>query len=309
MTPRPDDPATAPPSRHGRLLVLAAAVLWSTSGVVTKGLDLPPTPIAIYRSLFAGLVLLPLVPRARRVFRPSMLPTSLIFGAMIGTYIAAVKYTTAANAIFLQCTASVWLVPLGFVLLGERADRRTLAGITLAGLGIVAIVGWGYDPARPGEQTGILLGLASGLAFACVVVSLRHLRDIDPLWLSALNNLGGALALGAWTLATTGSIPGPGSLPSALALAAFGALQMAVPYALFAAGLRGVGAAEAGLLGLLEPVLNPVWVVLVHGERPAGPTLVGGALLLAGVALRFAGAGRRGMTPPKRASPIDRSEV
>ena len=70
-------------------------------------------------------------------------------------------------------------------------------------------------------------------------------------------------------------------------LLAFGVIQMALPYVLFARGLREVGTAEAGLIALVEPILNPIWVVLVVGERPAIPTLIGGLLLLSGVAYRY----------------------
>jgi drug/metabolite transporter (DMT)-like permease len=76
-------------------------------------------------------------------------------------------------------------------------------------------------------------------------------------------------------------------------LAGFGVVQMAIPYTLFARGLREIPAPEAGLIGLLEPVLNPIWVWLVHGEVPAPATLVGGSLLLVGVAVRYVPRGHR----------------
>lgn len=277
---------------RGRRDVLAAAVLWSLSGVVTKGLvDLPPAEIAFYRSLFAGLALLPLVRRDRVAFRPVMLPGALAFGAMIGLYIAAIKLTTAANAIFLQCTAAFWLIPASWAL-GERPDRRSVEGIGLATVGIAAIVIWGSG-GRAGEARGIALGLASGVAYAAVVLLFRRLRGLDPIWLSAANNLGGALALAAW-MAAVGRPPGLPPAPQLATLAAFGVGQMAIPYALFARGLREVPAPDAALIGLLEPVLNPVWVWLVHGERPADGSLVGGAFLLAGLAVRFRPLSARG---------------
>ena len=62
---------------------------------------------------------------------------------------------------------------------------------------------------------------------------------------------------------------------------------MAIPYILFARGLRELAAPEAALLGLVEPVLNPIWVVLFVHERPAGPTAIGGLFLLAGLAYRY----------------------
>ncbi len=272
----------------GRRCVLGAALLWSLSGVVTKSealRSLDATTIAFYRSLFAALVLLPLVPLRKWRFQPVMLPVSLIFGAMIGLYIAAIRLTTAANAIFLQCSATLWMVPLGWLFLRERPDRRSLLGITIAAPGIVAIVLFGHH-GTPDEWLGVGLGLASGLAYAGVVVGMRGLRNLDPIWLSAINNLGGSLALAAWVLLWSRPFSAP--VPTQLGvLIAFGVIQMAIPYALFARGLREIGAAEAGLIGLLEPILNPVWVALVQHERPSTPTILGGLFLLAGVACRY----------------------
>lgn len=270
---------------YGRLCVLAAAVLWSLSGVVTKSLALGPLTIAFYRSLFAGLVLLPLVPRRRWEFRPALVPLGIVFGAMIGFYIAAVKATTAANAIFLQYSSTFWTIPASALLLHERPDRRSVIGIGLATLGIAWIACYGYD-GRPNEAQGIAFGLASGLTYAIVAVLLRSLRGLDALWLSATANLGGALVLGAWMIATEGTIPRPSAADTA-SLAAFGIVQMAIPYALFARGLRTVSAPEAGLIALVEPVLNPLWVILAHHEWPAPATRGGGLLLLLGLAVRY----------------------
>lgn len=272
-------------ARTGRFYVLAAATLWSLGGVFAKTLQLDGLTVAFYRSLFAGLVLLPFVPAARRVFRQALAPLGLTFGVMTGFYLSAMMATTAANAIFLQCTATIWTIPLSVWLLGERPDRRSVLGIGLAALGIVAIVCYGYD-GRPNEGWGIAYGLASGIGYAGVVVGLRGVRDLDPIWLSAVNNLAGGVTLGLWILLTRGAIATP-NLQSLVLLIAFGTIQMAIPYVLFSRGLQDLGAPEAGLLGLLEPVLSPIWVFLVVGERPAAPTLIGGLFLLAGVACRY----------------------
>ena len=274
--------------RRGRLLVLSAAVLWSVSGVVTKSdalRSLGPTAIAFYRSLFAGLALLPFVPPRRWQFRPAMFPGGLIFGAMIGLYIASIRATTAANAIFLQCSSTLWMVPFGAFFLKERPNRRALIGIALAAPGIAAIILFGHQGTAE-EWRGLGFGLASGVAYALVVTGLRALRDLDPTWLAAFNNLAGAGALGAWMLATVGPLPVPDAEQLAV-LAAFGVIQMAIPYALFARGLRGIGAAEAGLISLVEPILNPLWVALAGRELPSGPTIGGGLFLLGGVAFRY----------------------
>jgi drug/metabolite transporter (DMT)-like permease len=269
----------------GRRYVLAAALLWSVGGVITKSLALDSLTIAFYRSLFAGLVLLPMVPWSRWVFRPALIPLCVIFGAMIALYIGAVMSTTAANAIYLQFTCLFWTVPLSAWFLGEPPDRRSLVGIALAIVGIGVIVCFGYD-GRPNEWQGIALGLASGLGYAAVSVMMRALRTLDPIWLSAVGNLGGSLMVGACLLASRGAIVLP-SRYEVLVLFAFGAFQMAIPYALYARGLRDIGAPEAGLIALLEPILNPIWVFVFIHERPTVPTLIGGLFLLSGVVFRY----------------------
>lgn len=275
-----------PSMPRGRLLVAAAALMWSLGGVVTKGLaPLDGVTIAFYRSLFAGLALLPFVPRGRWRFRPAMVPVMVIFGIMVGFYLSSVTLTTAANAILLQYSATFWTVPLGYLFLRERPDRRSLAAIAVATVGIAAIVAYGRNGMR-GEGFGIALGLASGIGYASVIVAFRAFRGVDPGWLSAANNLGGAATLGVYALAAFGGLarPSAGQWP---VLIGFGIIQMAIPYLLFAKGLQHVRAAEAGLITLLEPVLSPLWVFLAHGERPARFTAIGGAVLLLGVAIRY----------------------
>lgn len=270
---------------RGRWYVFAAAVLWSTSGVLSKVLELDAMSIAFYRGLFAGLLLLPFLPRGAWAPRPVLVPLGAAFGATVGTYVASVKMTTSANAIFLQCTAILWVVPLSALFLGERPDRRARVSIAIAIAGIAMIVGWGYD-GRPDEWKGIALGLTSGLMYAMISVGLRGLRGLDSIWLSASLNLLGTAALGLWAVASGQGIGRPtGS--QLLVLAAFGGFQMAIPYVLYARGLREIAVPEAGLIGLIEPILNPIWVVLFVHEWPARATLLGGSFLLTGLAYRY----------------------
>jgi drug/metabolite transporter, DME family len=273
------------PASRGRLSILAASVFFSLGGMLAKEIGLGGAALGFWRSLFAALALLPFVPAKLRAFRPAMVPLGLAFAATMGAYLVAVKATTAANAIFLQCSATFWTIPLAALVLREKPDRRSVAGIALAMVGVVLIVARGRD-GRPGEGFGITMGLASGVGMAAIIVGLRALRDLDSTWLAAVNNATTAGFLGLWLVATTGTIatPEPREWPI---LVAFGVVQLAIPYVLFARGLRHVQAPEAALITLLEPVLNPTWVFLRHGERPADFTIVGGLFLLAGVAVRY----------------------
>ena len=270
------------PSVDGRLWVFLAGVLWSLAGVWTKSLPDSGTTIAIWRGLFAGLALAPFaIGRGPKKITARYLWIAIAFATMVGLYIAAIKATTAANAIFLQCSATAWVVPIGWMFLKEKPDRRTLWGVGLAMLGIAWIIAPELLVVDSSHLVGMAMGLASGVAYACVVVGLRSCRADDSIWLSVWNNMAGSLILAA-VIALTGEsiLPYRSSIPG---LAVFGFLQMALPYTFFARGLRTTTPAQATLIALVEPILNPIWVWLLHGERPHNATIIGGIFMIIGV--------------------------
>lgn len=283
---------------RGRLLVVAAAVLWSLSGFFVKSpwlADLPaasagPT-IAFYRCVFAFVILLPFVRPSRIRWHPALLLMAGFFASMNILLICSMTRTSAANAILLQYTAPIWMFVASVTLLGERADRRNLAALVLgmAGVGVIVVAFWGGT-----EASGVLMGLGAGVSYGGVVVCLRVLRDHDPFVLVALNHGVSALVVLPW-IAGQGSVPDAGQLAT---LFAFGTLQMAVPYVLFSRGMRTVSPQEAGVITLIEPIINPVWVLLLWHEPVALATVIGGAFILAGLAVRYIPWGRAGRTAP-----------
>ncbi|HEX4590708.1 MAG TPA: DMT family transporter [Gemmataceae bacterium] len=284
--------ATDPGPVRARILIAAAAVLWSLSGafksVLTHptplGLHEPPldaAQIAFYRVLFAGLVLVPTLRRVDLGFRPAMIGMVLTFAAMNALFIRALTLGTAANAIFLQYTAPLWVYLAGIWWLGEKPDRRSTVGVAagMAGVAVILSAGW------TGERLDVIgYALGSGVAYAGVLLWLRVLRGDSPRWLTVLNHLGSALIL--YPDAARFGWPTPSQLAW---LFLFGAVQMGLPYWLMARGLRTVNASEAAMLSLLEPILNPLWAYLVSPEQESPPmvTWVGGALILSGIACRY----------------------
>jgi len=268
-----------------RLLILFTAVLWSTSGLFAKLPLFDPWRdagvlgplLAFWRALFAGLLLLPAV-RAPR-WRIGLLPMTLSFTAMNATYLTAMSLTTAANAIWLQCTAPIWVLIVGVLWWREPLTRRDLVllGCGLGGVGVILACELAQES---GRGTGIAVGLAAGLFYAGVVLSMRRLRSENGAWLVALNHLVAAGLLAPWMLYI-------GRWPSAMqlaVLAAFGFVQMGLPYLLFARALRTLPGHEAAGIALLEPVLVPFWAWLARRELPASWTMIGGALILIGLA-------------------------
>lgn len=266
--------------------MIAAALLWSTSGLFAKAPTFDDWPretrglqLAFWRALFAAVVLLPGVRRPR--FRPALVPMTAAFAAMSATYMSAMSLSTAANAIWLQSTAPVWVCLFGWALWGEPPGRPDLAALAFAAVGVGLIL-W-FELATD-ARWGILLGLASGACYGMIVLSLRSLRGENSAWLVVVNNSASALCLAPWVLGGD-HWPLGSQWP---VLVAFGVLQIGLPYLLFTWGLKSISSHEGAGLSLLEPILLPAWVYLAWGsEFPAWWTLAGGGLILTGLAVRY----------------------
>lgn len=278
----------------GRIEVLAAAVLWSTGGVFIKTLTgrwaMAPQALACLRSAAAGLVLAWALPRLRGTRPLPAGAAGLAYAAALWAFVMATAGTTSANAIFLQYAFPLLVAIGAWAAFGERPTGRTVAALAVGMGGVAAIVAGCWTRS---DRAGLGFGLTSAAALAAFVLLQRLLETTSPLALTALFNL---LAAAAMLPLAWGRFHAP---PAALVLVAVqGAVQIALPYVLFIRGLRSVPAAEAGLICLVEPVLNPVWVALFVGERPGAWTILGGAAILAALAVRFLPGGRTAPAGP-----------
>ena len=134
-----------------------------------------------------------------------MLGMVTAFTVMSGLYLSALGLGPAANAIFLQNTAPLWVFVF-VVLLGERGDRRGWETVFLGAAGAVVIVAGNWPRNLPPDQEAtqaavLFMGLGSGIVYAIVVLFLRMLRDNSSAWLVALNLLGTAATLGIFLVA------------------------------------------------------------------------------------------------------------
>ncbi len=298
MTLPKNEPHTSHPSlAAARLMALSAAILWSTSGLFAKApyFALWPGPLlAFWRAAFACVVLFPLVRKPQWSWR--LVPAAATFALMNFTYLSAMASTAkgaAANAIWLQSTAPVWVLAAGVFVFRERAIFRDwlLIVFCLAGIGII-LAGGLHSGARA-DRDAVLYGVASGVFYAGVVLSLRQLRDLEAAWIVTLNHLVTAIVLSPYLFTWTSGWPTlndfwPQGIQWPLLLG-FGVLQMGLPYVLFARSLKTIPGHQASGIGLVEPLLMPIWVWLAYGDVPTWWTLAGGGLILAGLVLRYVG--------------------
>ncbi|HEX7554345.1 MAG TPA: EamA family transporter [Geothrix sp.] len=265
---------------RGALLVALAALLWSSSGLFIKVLPLGALQIACARSIVAALTIAFVVRlRGGRPFpKPDLLSLACAasYAGVLILFVSATKLTTAANAIFLQFSAPIYLVFLEPRLTGRALRARDLVavGLCLAAMGLFFVGRLGL-----GSLVGNLLGVASGLCLALFSLTLKLQRDrrpdVDPISAILLGNL--LVALLCAPVALPGFHP---TLPQAGILLYLGVFQIGLAYLLFNAGMRHLSATAAVVTGTLEAVLNPVWVFLGMGERPSAWALLGGLLIL-----------------------------
>ena len=266
------------PPRRAVLLVAGAALLWSSGGLFIKLAPMPGLAVACGRAIVATLFYLAVL---RPDLRKARFSTALAYAGCVVTFVTATKLTTAANAIFLQYTGPAYVLLLSPFLLDEpfRPIDAICVVLSLAGMSLFFI-----DKLEAGQLAGNLIATLSGVFFALTVLLIR--RDAksgsgDAMPSTTLGNV----------LAALGTAPFAGDLlhvsaTGVLVLLYLGVMQLGVSYWMFARGVRKVPAAEASLISMLEPVCNPLWVLLGTGERPGPWSIAGGAIVLGAVALR-----------------------
>lgn len=278
------------PRLGDRLSILAAALLFSTGGAAVKACSLNAWQLASFRSGVAALTILLLVRSSRRGWTSRTWLVGLAYATTLTLYVVANKLTTAANTIFLQGTAPLYILLLGPWLLKERVRLKDLVLMAAIAAGMTLFF-VGAQPAAvtaPSPMKGNMLAALAGVGWGLTIVGLRRLgRDegrtsqqaSSPAAAVACGNLIAFLVGLPWALSSGASVSS--DLATNLVIIGYlGVFQVAVAYIFLTRGVRSVGALEASLLLLVEPVLNPVWAWLVHRESPGAWALAGGTIIL-----------------------------
>lgn len=280
-----------------RIQLVVAALLFSTGGAAIKWVDFTAMQIAGFRSGIAALTLLLVLPAARRGWSWRTVVVSIGYAATLVLFVVANRLTTAANTIFLQSTAPLYLLVLGPWLLKEPIRRRDLGFMLLVVVGLLMFF-VGVEPAvvtAPDPARGNLLAAISGVSWALTICGLRWLSDAAPRpdGIARIPDADGGLAavvggnLLAFLICLPQSLPlGTHGAVDWLLLLYLGVFQIALAYVFVTRALRWLPALEASILLLIEPALNPVWAWAIHGEVPGVWAIVGGALILGATVLK-----------------------
>ena len=266
---------------RNRLLLVAAAILFSTGGAAIKAASFTGWQVASFRSAVAAVALLLVVPDARRGWSWRIAPVGAAYAATLILFVLATRLTTAANAIFLQSTAPLYLLLLGPWLLREPIRRSDIVYIVAiaAGMSLFALGSERAVATAPNPHAGNVRALASGLTWALTLAGLRWLsrRKAGSAGMAAVT----AGNIMAFLAALPMALPVTSAGPSGVAVILYlGIFQIGLAYWCLTRAVRHVTAFEATTMLLLEPVLNPVWAWLIHGERPGAWPLAGGAVIL-----------------------------
>lgn len=270
----------------GILCILGAALIWSTGGLVARELSsLGAWTTVFWRSLTA-LIFLVLFGMATergglfvgiaRMGWPGLIIACCYTVASIA-FVVAVQLTSVAEVLILMSCAPLLAALFARIVLGEKLTGLGWAALVLSIAGAAVMVSGSYER---GNLLGNLVAASIALAVAISIVTFRRHREVSL--------VPGMCVAMVFALVISSVVAMPAAFPpvrEAALVTLFGAGNLGLGLALFALGAPRIPAALTAILGVLEPVLGPVWVWLVLGEAPAGPALIGGAIVIAALLL------------------------
>jgi drug/metabolite transporter (DMT)-like permease len=301
--------------------VLVAVLLWSTGGLFIKYTTLDAFSVNLGRSLFAAITVAVFTYHKGLKLDLFTFLTSLLYAATLSSFVYANKTTTAANAIFLQYTAPIYILILSPFILKEKfrvSDLITVV-ICLAGMSLFFLEPQnGANKLASNIFVGNIAALVSGIFFGLYFVFLRHPRSLEnrnP----AISVFYGNLLIVIFMLPLVLNnlvlnIPSElkisdihtilySRINDILAILYLGIFQIGIAYLLFTTGIaRGVRSLDASIIGFVEPLLNPIWVFLFLKEQPSVWAILGGAIIIAGVVFHT---GKQNLGGQPALTPID----
>jgi drug/metabolite transporter (DMT)-like permease len=269
------------------LYVVLGVSLWSLGGVMFKLTSVSGYEANLGRCLFAVVTIFFLTRHLGLKLDRYVFVNSLFYVGALSFFALANKMTTAANAIFLQYTAPIYVLILSPFILKEKFKWTDLITVfaCLAGMSLFFLDDAPVGALSPESQfQGNLLALASGVCFGLYMLMLRMPQSLkhNPATSVFYGNLMTILVMLPFVIAK----PSVWHAQDFIAVAILGIFQIGLAYYFFTLGVaRGVRSLDASIIGFIEPIFNPIWVFLVVGEQPQKWALIGGAVIIAAVVI------------------------
>ncbi len=262
----------------GIMQMIACAMLWSIAGIFIKLLPWHGFAVAGVRSLIAGITIA--VYMVIKRYRFHLNRRTIVAGCFAGfTYVCfatANKLTTAANAIVLQFTAPVFILIFSAILFKQRIRRGDLAVVVIV-LGGIAL--FFFDQLGPSSVIGNCVAIASGMLMAGMYMSIGSIEQEERFSAAFIGQVV-AFLVGLPVIIATRPVMTPVTIASILTLGVF---QLGISYILYVCASATCPALACSLLGAVEPLLNPVWVMIFDGEKPGAFALIGGMIVIVAV--------------------------
>lgn len=260
------------------LFVILAAILLSTGGVLLKFVDMNPLAIASARGFFSTTIVWLYLKKPDFTLTKPKLIGAISYAGMITGFIVANKLTTAANAIVLQFTAPIWVAILSFLVLKERLKLYDLISILLVSAGMFLFF---MDDVSGGNQLGNIVAILSGVALAGSTIAMKLQEEDSTVEITLMGHILTTIVCFPFLVQEANL-----TLQNIIVIAILGIFQLGIAYILFAIAIKYISALESILIMFLEPILNPIWVFIVVGERPSVLALIGGLIVISTVAIR-----------------------
>jgi DME family drug/metabolite transporter len=262
----------------GLLAVSTAALMWSAGGLFIKLVTFNAMQISFFRCSIAALVFATLFGKRLLLISTFTFINAVFYAAVLIAYVIATKMTTAANAIFLQSTAPIYVFIFEPIIAKTSYNRINIITIGVCAVGMIFFF---MGKLSPGHFEGNLVALLSGVMFAALFLGLR--KNEDKYQFSSI--FYGNVIVAIVCVPFLSGIQDV-NLRNLSMVSFLGVFQIGLSYAVFSYGLRRVLAIEASILALMEPVFNPVWVFIGYGEAPSFMAIIGGIVILSAIAMR-----------------------
>lgn len=272
-----------PLHRKGLILISLTAFLWSSSGLFIKILSLDAFQILFYRSSIAALTILfiSFIRNKKLNFESDLISNlcAISFAGILILFVTSNKLTTAANAIFLQFTAPIYLLFLEPVFLKTKFNKKNLITIVICIFGMVLFF---FGKLEIGNIFGNIVAILSGVSFAFFSLFLKWKKQLhnNP---NTINNVVVGNVLVALFCIPFVYDKLALSLTESMILIYMGVIQIGISYIIFNEGIKYVSATESMIIAMLEAIFNPIWVFLGVGEKPSVYAIAGGLIILSAI--------------------------